>query len=105
MGEGRDTILFAHLGTWAAKEACERFLRDRGFSIGISQAGAPRGVLFGNFGISKWRNLRQADRDGLHATVTGDGREGPLRLTVLPACPSGARERLFTPTPAAEGGE
>ena len=91
MGEaranGRERLVFTEAGEWAAKQACERFLSERGFSIGRSQAASPRGVLFGDYNIQKWRNLRPADRDTLHALVTGDGRYGPVTITILDACP------------------
>ncbi|UWF67346.1 MULTISPECIES: hypothetical protein [unclassified Brucella] len=45
-------------------------LRASGFSIGRMQAHSPRGILFGDFDIQKWRNLDLADREALHGHVT-----------------------------------
>ncbi len=45
-------------------------LRECGFSVGRMQAHSPRGILFGDFDIQKWRNLDLADREALHGQVT-----------------------------------
>ncbi len=45
-------------------------LRECGFSVGRMQAHSPRGILFGDFDIQKWRNLDIADREALHGQVT-----------------------------------
>ena len=92
--KGRERLVFTEAGEWAAKQACDRFLAERGFSVGSPQAGSPRGVLFGDYSIQKWRNLRPADRDALHALVTGDGRYGPITVTILDACPVDGRAAL-----------
>ena len=97
---GEPVVVFSQTGTWEATKACERFLETRGFSIGASQRGEPRGVLHGSYDIQKWRNLRPSDRAALHAVVTGDGREGPIHLRILAACPDAARD-LLTAKPLA----
>ena len=45
------------------------WLEPLGFSVGRQQAHAPRGVLFGDYDIQKWRNLRPDDVDDLHGTL------------------------------------
>ncbi|EKN01089.1 hypothetical protein MXAZACID_02249 [Acidocella sp. MX-AZ02] len=39
-----------------------------GMSVGRLQRDEPRGILFGDFDIQKWRNLRPAERAALHGT-------------------------------------
>lgn len=45
------------------------WLEPMGFSVGRLQGPAPRGILFGQHDIQKWRNLRPADVDALHGTL------------------------------------
>jgi len=46
------------------------WLEARGFSVGRLQGPAPRGILFGDYDIQKWRNLRPNDVEALHGTLT-----------------------------------
>jgi|SRR5947209_12617624 len=81
---------FDQTGDFAAMHAAERFLSERGFSVGSNQRGAPRGVMFGNYDIAKWRNLGADERLELHGTLIGDGRNGPLALRIYASAPAGA---------------
>ena len=83
-------IVFAHAGEFEAENAAEALLGANGFAIGPSQRGAPRAVMFGDYTVSKWRNLSQDERRETHATLTGDGRWGPITLRLLPAAPDAA---------------
>lgn len=68
-----------------AWNAAQRWLTERGFSIGRMQAHEPTGILFGEYDIQKWRNLSRDQRAALDATASGDFRNGPVvvRLTKL----------------------
>jgi hypothetical protein len=72
-------VTFNQTGTFAATYEAERLLKAHGFAIGPSQRGSPRAVMFGNYVVAKWSNLDHNERRETHATLTGDGREGPLR--------------------------
>lgn len=85
---------FRQTGDFEAVRAAERFLAEAGFSLGIMQKGSPRGILFGDFDIQKWRNLREADREALHGTMTGD-RRGPVHVWIKRAAPPEAHEALY----------
>lgn len=74
--------------------ACETALNIAGFSRGSYQRGAPCGALFGDYQISKWRGMSEAERAGLHATFEGDGRNGPIILTIHDNCPPEGRAAL-----------
>lgn len=87
-------ITFDQIGDFAATNEAERLLKAHGFAIGPSQRGAPRAVMFGNYIVSKWKNLNRVEREFTHATLTGDGRNGPLTLRLLPAAPDAAVEAL-----------
>lgn len=87
-------VVFDHEGTFAALHACERFLADNGFSFGSWQRGAPCAVMFGDYEISKWRNLNRSERATIHGQFSGDGRNGPIILTLTPNAPDEARAAL-----------
>lgn len=79
---------------FAPMYAAERFLEACGFSIGHCQRGSPRGILFGDFDIQKWRNLTEADREALHGTMTGDMRAGPVTITIFETAPEEGRNAI-----------
>ena len=79
---------------FAAYDQARGALRAAGFSIGHTQKGKPTGLLSGDVDIQKWRNLSASDRAALHGTITGDFRNGPVRVTLLSACPVKAAHRL-----------
>jgi hypothetical protein len=86
--------VFSAKGDFEAMDEAETFLSERGFSIGTNQRGAPRGVMFGDYSIEKWRNLNKREISELHGTLVGDGRNGPLTLTIFAAAPDEARRAL-----------
>lgn len=86
------TIEFKDEGTFQAGYAAEKWLRDRGFSVGSSQAAAPRAIWHGDCYISKWRGLSAADKRDMHARMDGDMRNGPVSITLLPSASPEARE-------------
>ncbi|MBC8718215.1 hypothetical protein [Ochrobactrum sp. Marseille-Q0166] len=59
-------------GDFAAVRRAEQLLEQHGFSVGITQRGSPRGILFGAYNIQKWRNLDEKDRAALHGVLEGD---------------------------------
>lgn len=73
---------------FAAKHAARQYLGDRGFSVGRWQAHAPCGILFGDYDIQKWRNLSPADIAALHGIMKGDGRHGPITVTITSSDPA-----------------
>ena len=77
-------VVFEDAGDFAAVRAAEDWCEKRGLSVGAMERGKPRGLLFGDYAIAKWHNLRQADKNALHGTMTGDMRNGPVTVTVDP---------------------
>jgi len=59
-------------GDFAAVRRAEQPLQDHGFSVGVTQRGSSRGVMFGDYVIQKWRNLDVSDRRTLHGILDGD---------------------------------
>lgn len=89
-----ESFVFDNPGTFQAKQACEGFARSCGFSVGSGQHGAPTGLMYGDYRLAKWKNMSLAQRRSLHATITGDGREGPVTLHIHAACPPEGAGRL-----------
>lgn len=83
-------MTFSQTGDFEAMRAAETFLQSAGFSIGSWQRGAPCGVMFGDYGIAKWRNLSRQEQAQLHGILTGDGRNGPLTVTIFETAPIAA---------------
>lgn len=83
-------IVFTAMGEWEAGDQAEAFLKQLGFSLGSDQRGAPTAVMFGDYAVSKWKNLNQDERRETHATLTGDRRYGPVTFRFLPAAPDEA---------------
>ena len=75
-------VVFNNEGTFAAMYAAEAWCEKHGLAVGSSERGKPRGIIFGDYVIAKWHNLRQADKDALHGAMTGDMRDGPVVVTV-----------------------
>lgn len=88
------TKTFSTPGTFAARHAAERFLESAGFSVGISQGPSPRGILFGEYAIMKWRNLNEHERNALHGQMIGDGRGGPVTVEIFERAPVEAKRRF-----------
>ena len=95
-------LTFREVGDFAATHAAEECLSKAGFSVGRSERGNPRGILFGDFDIQKWRNLDRIERDRLHGTLAGDGRYAPVTISLHPNCPPHASAAL---TAALSNGE
>jgi hypothetical protein len=79
--------VFRQPGEWKANDAPEAWLAERGFSVGRMQAHSPRGILFGEYDIQKWRNLDTREREELHGRMTGSARHGPIVLELFSWAP------------------
>src|SRR6266404_4704576 len=82
---------FDQTGDFQASYAAERYLTDRGFAVGSMQRDAMRGILFGNFIISKWRGMNKAEISALHGVMRGDGRNGPVYADLFDSAPAAAK--------------
>jgi hypothetical protein len=85
---------FDQPGDFEAMHAAETFLETAGFSVGRMQRGDPRGILFGDFDIAKWRNLNARERAGLHGHLIGDMRAGPVTIRIFEKAPQDAKRRF-----------
>lgn len=82
---------FDRAGEFSATRDAEKFLSDRGFSTGSMQMDADRGILFGDFCISKWRGMSKAEINALHGVIRGDGRNGPVTVILFDSAPDDAK--------------
>lgn len=78
-----------------AQRSAERWLSDRGFSIGVVQGSEPRGVLYGSTPIPTWRSLGPKDRRVFDAVMVGSGQLGPVRVLFRHTASKRARSAIF----------
>jgi hypothetical protein len=94
------TFTFTGVDDFEAMYQAEAVLVDRGFSVGRNQRGDPRGILYGDYDIQKWRNLNSKERAALHGQITGPMRSGPVTVTIFAVAPEEAREAIIAAKPA-----
>lgn len=92
---GRVSITFESSTEFEAVDMCERALRLSGFSFADRRRNAPRGVLFGNEHIGRWRYLTKEERAGLHGVISGDERRGPIVIEIFAGCPGAGVEAML----------
>ena len=68
-----------------ASRKAEAWCEARGLSVGTMDRFDMRGILLGDFQISKWHNLNHAHRMALHGVMSGDMRRGPVHVDLKPA--------------------
>lgn len=81
---GMQIVTFSGGSTFAALYAAEAWCAARGISVGRSDGRNPSGLLYGEYDIQKWHNLNARERAVLDGTLTGDGRNGPVTVSIKP---------------------
>jgi hypothetical protein len=87
------------VATFATEVEALAWLKARGFSVGRMQAGSPRGILFGDFDIQKWRNLRPADRAELHGLMISGRHAVRASVALYPGAPTDVRQAFIDGAP------
>lgn len=82
---------------FSALTEAQAYLKERGFSFGELCVPAPIGVMFGRCAIPKWRNIDPAEIETLHGTITGDHRNGPVKLSLFWNAPAIAIGKVASP--------
>lgn len=75
-------IEFNQTGDFSAYTAAKAWCDERGISYGSTQRDAPVGLMYGDYEISKWRNMTAAEIAQLDGRITGDKRNGPVTITI-----------------------
>jgi hypothetical protein len=88
------TMTFDSAEDFEAQERAVSWLGKRGFSVGTMQRTDPRGIMFGEYDIEKWRNLSWHDRACLHGQMLNGGRRGPVTIEIYDIAPPEARAAL-----------
>lgn len=89
--------------SFPSEESAQKALSEAGFSLGALQRDDPRGVMFGDIGISKWRNLSQKEKDTLHGVYQRAYRDGPVEITLRSGgAPGEALRKIETAAEAAQ---
>ena len=78
-------VEFNQAGDFQAIGAACAWCRAHGVSYGSMQRGSPIGMLAGDFSISKWRGMTPRERAALDGRITGDMRNGPVRVEICRA--------------------
>lgn len=87
-----------HAGVpFSALTMAQAYLKERGFSFGAMAAPSPIGVMHGRWMISKWRDMTNDEIAALHGTLTGDHRNGPVKLTLFFTAPVAAIAKVAEP--------
>lgn len=74
---------FTGSSDFEANSAAEKWCREQGISYGSMQRDAPRGLMWGDYDIPKWRNLDAEDVAGLDGRMTSaDFRAGPITVSI-----------------------
>lgn len=76
------------------EQAAQAAIKKAGFALGINQRDDPRGLMHDCEGVSKWRNLSQADRGQLHGVYQRAWKDGPVEVVLSRNCPTDARIAL-----------
>ncbi len=76
------TKVFNETGTFAAVHAAEQWCAENGIAVGTMQGPSPRGLMYGDWDISKWRNMSKQEQAQCHGTMTGDMRHGPVVVEI-----------------------
>jgi hypothetical protein len=77
-------ITFHGTETFEANYKAVAWCHERGISVGSSCAASPKGLMFGDYIIAKWRNLTSAEIEQLHGWIDRDLRDGPVTVYIKP---------------------
>lgn len=71
-----------------ACRAAELWCRENGYSVGFMSGNDPRGLVAGRVHVAKWDTLTDDARKKLDGIMTGDMRNGPVRVLINPKKPA-----------------
>lgn len=75
-------VEFNQTGTFMAYYAAHRWCDDNGYSYAPMCHPEPTAIMKGDWIIAKWRNLTAKERRESHGYITGNFREGPVKITI-----------------------
>lgn len=76
------TKYFIGKETFEALHKAQKWCNDNGYSFGPTCVCSPQAIKKGNWNIAKWRNLTPSERKNIDGTITGDGRNGPIKVDI-----------------------
>lgn len=87
---------------FSAVNEAEKYLADRGFSVGPGCAASRKaGILYGrDWVIAKWRNLTPLEQRQCHGVLEGDQRRGPITIRIFFTAPAFAIAAVSSPETA-----
>ena len=75
-------IEFDDKGTFQAYWSAQNWCNENGYSHGSSDRTGPIAMWKGDFSISKWHNLSKKEQSECDGIITGNHREGPVKITL-----------------------
>ena len=81
-----EEIIFEQTGDFQALYAAQDWCRNKGISCGSSCRDMPIGLMHGDFTIAKWKNLTPKERRTVDGVITGDIRNGPIKIKMYVPC-------------------
>lgn len=84
---------------FSALTEAQAWLKACGFCFAPASNGSPIGLMFGEgWRIAKWRNLTREEIETLHGTITGDQRNGPVKVSIFYTAPAVAIAKVASPS-------
>lgn len=82
--EVKQKLTFAKKGTFESVSAAEMWCEKNKWAVGSMQREAPRGMMKGDYDISKWRNLDPDEISALGGVmISDDFREGSVDILIF----------------------
>ncbi len=74
--------VFEQIGDFEACNAAERWLTEQGYSVGEMERTNPRGIVRGQFYVTKWSRYSRQQHSNFDGRMTGDFRSGPVYVEI-----------------------
>ena len=78
-------ILFNEHGDFMAYRSAEAWAKEHGYSSGSMCSPEPTALFKGDHYVAKWRNLNKKERESVDGVITGEYRNGPVKITLYEA--------------------
>ena len=75
-------IIFNEEGDFMAYRSAEYWAKENGYSYGSMCHPQPTALYKGDFSVAKWKNLSTKDISQVDGVITGEYRNGPVKITL-----------------------
>jgi hypothetical protein len=81
-------LTFFKEGTFESYYEATSWCRNNGYSYGSMCSPQPIALIKGDYNIAKWKNLTSRERYEVDGIMTGDFREGEVRIKIYDPLPN-----------------